>query len=330
VTDARILSISTMSWPFAESFENARGAESELETLCISLADAAGRIGRGEAAPAGYAGETVATMRDQVEAVRDAIEVGASRDALIELLPAGAARCAIDAAMWDLEAKQSGVDPFTAAGVAAAPIVSAYTIGIRNFAGYSKAAAARSSYPLLKIKVGANDPMGALRAVRAAAPESQIIVDPNQSWSPEQLVTLAPTLRAYGVVLIEQPIAEGAEADLLSYVSPVPLCADELVSTEADLERAYGCFEVINIKLEKAGGLTAALRLADAAERMGFSLMVGCMGGSSLSVAPAMVLAQRCDFVDLDAPLILSSDCTPAFDYRGGIVAQPHIPTLWG
>lgn len=330
MTTVRSLSISTVRWPLSETFENSRGAECEVETLMVSLTDSDGRVGRGEAAPAGYAGETIAVMREQADAVRCALEAGAGREALIDLMPAGATRCALDAALWDLEAKQQGIDPFTAARVPKERVVSAFTIGIRDFAGYSKAAAARSSYPLLKLKVDADDPMAAVRAVRAAAPEASFIVDPNQSWSPEQLVALAPTLKANGVVLIEQPISAGAEADLSTYVSPVPLCADELVSTEADLDRAYGCFEVVNIKLEKAGGLTAALRLADAAERMGFGLMVGCMGGSSLSVAPAMVLAQRCQFVDLDAPLILASDCSPSFDYRSGVVAQPHLPSLWG
>lgn len=318
------------TWPLAEPFANARGVQSEQAVLHICLTDGEGRIGHGEAAPAGYNGETLEAMLDEVAAIVSEIGTGISREMLLGFLPAGGARCALDAALWDLEAKRRGVSAFAMAGATPDPVISAYTIGIRDTSAYRTAARERAKHPLLKVKVDGDDPLVAVGAVHAVAPDAALIVDPNQSWSPAKLVSLAPQLRSQGVVLIEQPIPVGSESELDAYVPPVPLCADELVSTEADLSQAIGCFEVVNIKLEKAGGLTAALRLADAAEARGFALMVGCMGGSSLSVAPAMILAQRCAFVDLDAPMFLASDCAQGFDFSHGVVRNPYHPELWG
>lgn len=174
------------------------------------------------------------------------------------------------------------------------------------------------------------DPIAAIRAVRRGNPTARLIVDPNQSWSATQLRDVSDEMRLLGVVLIEQPIPVGSEAGLEEWSPPVPLCADELVEHEEDLPKAQGRFSFINIKLDKAGGLTAALRLADAAKARGFGLMVGCMAGSSLSMAPAMVLAQRCDFVDLDGPLLQSNDIENGFHYEEGVVVRPYKPELWG
>lgn len=317
-------------WPMREPFAISRGVQTHQPTVQLRLTDSAGRIGRGEACGVDYQGETPATMIAAIETLRPALAQGLDRQALLGLLPAGGARFALDAALWDLEARQHGVDPFTASGLAAAPVTSAITIGIRDLAGYESAARRLRDYAVIKIKVDAGDPIAAIAAVHRAAPSARLIVDPNQAWSVDMVKALGPTLKGLGVVLLEQPVALGDEPGLDGHVPEVPLCADELIDDAADLARARGRFQFVNIKLDKCGGLTAALALADAAEAQGFGLMVGCMAGSSLSMAPAMVLAQRCRFVDLDGPLLQSEDIAGGFDYQSGVVARPHQPGLWG
>ncbi|MGA0602637.1 enolase C-terminal domain-like protein [Caulobacter sp. KR2-114] len=324
------LSIETRRWAMAEPFAISRETKTETESLVVTLTDAAGRRGRGEGYGVTYAGETLAGMAAQIEAAWPAIAAGADREALLEQLPPGGARCALDAALWDLEAKQTGRSVFDLAGVAApGPVDSAYTIGIRPPEAYEAAARRRAGFKVLKIKVDAADPLAAIAAARRGAPDPAFIVDPNQAWSVETLKALAPRLAGLGVVLLEQPIPVGHEADLDGYACPVRLCADELINHAADLPRARGRFDVVNIKLDKAGGLTGALRLAKAARAEGFGLMVGCMGGSSLAMAPALVLAQQCDFVDLDGPLLLAHDWPDGLTYRDGRVA-PADPAFWG
>ena len=324
------LTVETRIWPMHEPFGISRGVQTDQPTIVVTLTDADGRIGRGEGCGVPYAGETPQTMTAQIEAARAAVEAGPSRRTLLDVLPAGGARCTIDAALWDLEAWREGRSAFEAAGVAAPGAVNtAYTIGIRDLEGYEAAAAARAEHALLKVKVGAGDPVAAISAVRRGAPGSALIVDPNQAWSPDDLKAYAPALAELGVVLLEQPIKVGAEAGLDGYRCPVKLCADELINGADDLDKARGRFDVINIKLDKAGGLTSGLDLAAAARAMGFELMVGCMAGSSLSMAPAMVLAQQCAFVDLDGPLLQSVDWPDGLDYVGGM-AQPPRPSFWG
>ena len=317
-------------WPMSEPFAIARGVQTAQPTLQVRLTDDAGCVGRGEACGVNYAGETVASMTLQVEGVVETIKSGVDRDGLLAILPAGGARFALDSALWDLEAKRSGLDPFTVAGWAAAPVLSAYTIGIRNVDGYRAAAKRFRSFPLLKVKVDGRDPLAALAAVHDGAPNARIIVDPNQSWDVDVLKAIAPDLAPLNVIMIEQPVKVGDEACLGGYDCPVPLCADELINDVDDLVRARGKFQFVNIKLDKAGGLTAGLALAAAARAEGFSLMVGCMAGSSLSMAPAMVLAQQCEIADLDGPLLQSEDWPDGFSYRSGTVDCPHKPTLWG
>jgi L-alanine-DL-glutamate epimerase-like enolase superfamily enzyme len=320
----------TRFWPYPEPFALSRGAKLGEDSIQVRLTDELGRPGRGEAVGVTYAGESTATMLAQLEAVRAHIEEGTSRSDLLSMLPHGGARMALDAALWDLEAKQGGPDPFAAAGLRPEPVTSMCTIGIKSLEGYAMAARALADYPYIKVKVDACEPMAVLALVAASAPRARLIVDPNQSWSVEQLKALAPDLQSLGVILVEQPIPVGDEAGLDGWTSPVRLCADELVNTVADLDKALGRFDVINIKLDKAGGLTAALALADAVQMGGFGLMVGCMMGSSLSMAPAMVLAQRAEFVDLDGPLLHSEDVEHGFVYRNGTVLAPHIRELWG
>ncbi|CAN5564262.1 dipeptide epimerase [soil metagenome] len=320
----------TRAWAMREPFAIARGVQHETLGLYVTLRDAKGVTGRGEACGVDYAGETLESMSRQLDGVRPAIENGPSRAALLDLLPAGGARFALDSALWDLEAKQSGMPAYVLAGMPAQrPVDTAFTIGIRPTAEYEVAARARAEHRLLKLKVDNRDPIGAVSAARAGAPNSVFIVDPNQSWSVEQLKELAPVLAALKVVLLEQPIPVGAEAGLDGYSCPIKLCADELIDSVADLTKAAGRFDVINIKLDKAGGLTAGLKLAAAARAQGLGVMVGCMAGSSLAMAPATILAQLADFVDLDGPLLQSEDWPHPLHYERGQVFPPSA-ALWG
>ena len=324
------LSYSRRDWPMREPFAIARGVQTHTQTLMVVLTDAEGRRGRGEACGVLYAGETPDTMATQLEAVRADIERGVTREALLDLLPAGGARCAVDAALWDLEARRRGLSAFEIAGVGTPrTLETAFTIGIRSTADYEIAARAHADFATLKIKVDGSDPVSAVRSARSGAPQSAFIVDPNQSWSVETLKTMAPILADLGVVLLEQPIPVGAEAGLDGYHCPIPLCADELVNDAADLMKAKGRFQVVNIKLDKAGGLTAALDLAARARAAGFDLMAGCMAGSSLSMAPALVLAQQCAFVDLDGPLLQAEDWEHGLTYASGRI-EGAAPGFWG
>ena len=317
-------------WPVKEVLTIARGSMFEQPTIHVTLTREDGVKGRGEACGIPYKGETPATMMADIEAVRPVIEAGVTREALLDLLPGGGARMALDAALWDLEAKAGEGDPYARNGLTPGAIRSAYTIGMRDLAAYEAAARKYAAYPLLKVKVAADDPVSAIAAVRRGAPDPRLIVDANQAWSVEELKAFAPALVPLGVSLLEQPIPVGAEAGLDGWTSPIPLCADELVDGIADLDKVVGRFQLVNIKLDKAGGLTSALRLADAAGARGLGLMVGCMLGSSLSMAPAMVLAQRCAFVDLDGPMLHSEDVPEGYAYVNGVVAAPHKPALWG
>lgn len=318
------------SWPVREVLTIARGSMTEQPTLYLTLTREDGVRGQGEACGIPYKGETPASMMAQIEAVRAIVEQGIDRESAMRILPSGGARMAIDAALWDLEAKAGAGDPFARNNLRPFPVSSAYTIGIRDLAAYEQTARELAAFPLLKVKVAASDPVGAIRAVRRGAPDAKLIVDANQAWSIEELKRFASELVPLDVALLEQPIPVGAETGLDGWTSPIPLCADELVDGPQDLDRVVGRFDVINIKLDKAGGLTSAMALADVAEARGVKLMVGCMLGSSLSMAPAMVLAQRCSFVDLDGPMLHASDVPDGFEYVNGVVAEPFKPSLWG
>ena len=324
------LDLAAKAWPMCEPFAIARGVQSSQPTVIVTLTDEAGRRGRGEGCGVDYAGETPASMIAELEALRPQIEAGLARTDLAEVLPAGGARCALDAALWDLDARRSGESVAQMAGLPSLrPVTTAYTIGIRSLADYEATARRYARYPLLKIKVDGADPLAAVAAVRRGAPDARLIVDANQSWSVDALQAHAAALAGQGVVLLEQPVLVGAEAGLDGYASPIPLAADELINGVDDLARARGRFAVINIKLDKTGGLTAALALAAAARAQGFELMVGCMAGSSLSMAPALVLAQQCRFVDLDGPLLQSEDWPDGLRYDDGVVSPPD-PAFWG
>ncbi len=320
----------SISWELNEPFRISRGEMTRIEGIVVTLSDEAGHEGRGEAYGMIYEGETPATMLEQIERVADRLCADPSEKALLGLLPHGGARCAVDCALWDLHAKQLGIPAWQLAGLTMwKPPTSAYTIGMRPVGELAAAVARRAGYPLLKIKVDASDPIGVISAIRTGAPDARLIVDPNQSWTFEQLTLYAPQCRDLGVVLLEQPLAGAADDGLVDYECPVPICADEIVHVCDDLAGVVGKYDYINIKLDKSGGLTEGLRLAHAALAQGLRLMVGCMAGSSLAMAPAMIVAQLCDFVDLDGPLLQRSDWPHALRYDKGLMSLPAA-ALWG
>lgn len=323
------LSIATRVWPLREPFVIARSTHTAVEVIVVSIG-ADGHVGRGEAVGVDYHGETLDSMRKQIEGVRGAIERGVDRGQLLKLLPPGGARNALDIALWDLEAKRSGTSVWELAGIAhPRPISTCITIGIRSIAAYEAKARELTRYEWIKVKVSAENPLEAVTAVRRAAPNARLVVDANQAWSVEALQRLAPAMAQLRVDLLEQPVRENDGHRLAKLDLPVPVCADEPASTVDDLPRLIDCYDFVNIKLDKSGGLTAALDLAHAARAAGMRLMVGCMVGGSLAMAPAMVVAQLCEIADLDGPLLQAEDWPEAIDYRDGVMSLP-ARALWG
>ncbi|HBS50789.1 MAG TPA: dipeptide epimerase [Rhodobacteraceae bacterium] len=309
----------------AQVFTISRGSRSEAQVLTVHLRDG-DHVGRGECVPYARYDETL----DSVEAQIRGLPGDVTRDSLAEMLPAGAARNAVDCALWDLEAKRAGKRAWELAGLAApGPEITAYTLSLDAPEAMRAQAAANAHRPLLKIKLGTPDDMPRLEAVRAGAPDARIIIDANEGWSAEVYADLAPHLLRLGVELVEQPLPAGEDEALLGIDRPVPLCADESCHDRASLPALKGKYDVVNIKLDKTGGLTEALALRDAARPQGFGVMVGCMVGSSLAMAPATLVAQGAQVVDLDGPLLLAEDReTPLrFDAAG---VHPPEPALWG
>lgn len=323
------IQVEVRTWPLREPFAISRGVQTSCEVIVLSCSDGT-HIGRGEAVGVDYHGETLDTMRAQIESVRAQVERGASRHELLALLPPGGARNSIDAALWDLEAKRSGLRAWELAGIQSArPITTNFTIGIRSLDGYEQRARELHEYPWLKIKVDARNPLEVVRAVRRGSPNARLVVDANQAWSVRQLVDIAPALAELRVDLLEQPVAAEDDAELAELDFPVPLCADEPANTVADLPRIVGRYDFVNIKLDKSGGLTAALELARAARAANLKLMVGCMVGGSIAMAPAMIVGQLCEVVDLDGPLLQAEDWPDAIVYDRGLMSLPSR-ALWG
>jgi L-Ala-D/L-Glu epimerase / N-acetyl-D-glutamate racemase len=324
------LSIQTRVWPLREPFVIARSSHTTCEVIIVQLA-AGGHVGRGEAVGVDYHGETIDSMRAQIEGVRATIERGVDRGQLLDILPAGGARNALDAALWDLEAKRTGTSVWELAGIARPKsIASCVTIGIRSLAEYEAKARELSRYQWIKVKVSADRPLEAVAAVRRGAPAARLVVDANQAWSVDALQRLAPALAQLRVDLLEQPVRESDDDPLADLELPIPVCADEPANTVDDLPRLIGRYDFVNIKLDKSGGLTAALDLAHAARAAGLRLMVGCMVGGSLAMAPAMVVAQLCEVADLDGPLLQAEDWPDAIEYRNdGLMSLPSRK-LWG
>ena len=325
----RELSVDIETFPIAGAFVIARGAKTEARVVTATIADGAYR-GRGECVPYARYGESVESVASAIRSMADAIEAGADRITLQTLLPAGAARNAVDCALWDLEAKSTGARAFHLAGLdRLTPATTAYTLSVGTPDSMGVAARAAAARPILKIKLGGDGDAERLAAVREGAPESALIVDANESWQLSAIERNFELCVRYQVSLIEQPLPAGEDAVLAAIQRPVPVCADETAHTAGDLAALADRYDAVNIKLDKAGGLTAALGMADEAQRLGLAIMVGCMVGTSLAMAPAMLLAGRARFVDLDGPLLLARDREPGLRYDGSIVYPPE-PTLWG
>ena len=279
-----------------------------------------GFIGRGEAQGVFYLDETAESIFEQAHAVADEIRKGISRADLQHLLPAGGARNAIDCALWDLECKQAGKTIWQLTGIDPKPVTTVYTIGLEDTpAAMAAKAAAAADAPILKIKLSSHMPYEKLAAIRAARPDAVLVVDANQGWSFEQLQEVLPKCVDLNLTMIEQPLARGGDEQLEGFDSPITLAADESCLHTGELETAARRYSMINIKLDKTGGLTEALRLAKAAKAKGCKLMVGNMVGTSLSMAPSFVVAQLCDFVDIDGPLLLKYDQPNGLEYNNGV-----------
>jgi len=314
------------SWPIAGAFVISRGAKREAVVVVAQVSDGE-VVGRGECVPYARYGETVGSVREAVLAMQGKLS---DRVRLLGQMPAGAARNALDCALWDYEARRSGRSAAAMAGLAELRAVeTAYTLSLDTpEAMAAKAAVAARAMPLLKLKLGGVGDDARLRQVRAACPAARLIVDANEAWTPELLPSLMTAAAEAGVELIEQPLPAGADAALAG-PRLVPVCADESVHDRASLEALAGRYDAVNIKLDKAGGLTEALALADAARARGLKVMMGCMVATSLSMAPAMLIAQGADWIDLDGPLLLARDRDPALRYDGALV-HPAGPALWG
>jgi len=322
------VSVVAKNWPLHKPFKISRDVHLHSETIICEISEG-DLVGRGEAAGVSYEGETQESILQQIEEVAGEIASGISREDLQVLLPAGGARNAVDCALWDLEAKRSGKTIWQMLGWEPRPVTTVYTVGIDDAENMQKDAAAHSDYPIIKVKVGIGDPLEQIAAIRAGAPDSAIVIDANQAWSVADLERYAEPLKGLGVEMIEQPLPKSGDEALRGYDSPLPLCADESCATTEDLARLDGLYSMVNIKLDKTGGLTEALALAEKAEMMGFDLMVGNMLGSSLAMAPSFVIAQRCRYVDIDGPLLQSEDCDHAMHYEHGVV-DIFTPALWG
>ncbi len=310
-------------------FRISRGVKTAADVVTVTVSES-GIEGRGEGVPYPRYGESVDSVLAQIESVTDAISGGATRTDLSALMPPGAARNAVDCALWDLEAKREGR---TIAELIGAPvptrIATAVTVVIDTPAAMAEAARAIAAAPLLKVKVDAHDPAAAILAVRDAAPSAQLIVDPNESWDEALLRAVMPVLQDCRVAVLEQPVKAGDDGWLDTYDSPVPICADEAIHTIAELDVVAARYDAVNIKLDKTGGLTAALELAQAVQARGMRLMSGCMVCSSLGIAPALHIARLAEWADLDGPLWLAQDRPGGVSAEGGWMSPP-AEGFWG
>jgi len=323
------LTLAVERWPIAGSFAISRGAKTEAVVVVAELSEGQAR-GRGECVPYARYGESVDSVSAAIEAMRPALAAGLTREGLQSAMPAGAARNALDCAFWDLAAKRSGRRVHELAGLPAPqPLTTAFTISLGAPAEMAAAAAKANHRALLKVKLGGDDDGARIAAVRAAAPKATLIVDANEGWNDGNLAVHLAACAAAGVVLVEQPLPEGRDRALAVLKRPIPVCADESVHDRGSLVGLAGKYDAVNIKLDKAGGLTEALALVQAAAQAGFTIMAGCMVATSLAMAPAMLVAQAARFVDLDGPLLLAKDRPDGLRYVDSLV-YPATPALWG
>ena len=316
------------TFPIAGRFVIARGAKTEAHVVVVTIGDGI-VVGRGECVPYARYGESVESVVAQIETVAAAVAKNPDRALLQTLLPTGAARNAVDCALWDFEAKLSGTSAFARAGITPASATTAYTISVGTPYEMAEATCLAAARPLLKVKLAGAGDRERLRAVRAAAPLATLIVDANEAWLPDDCEAMVGFCADMGVALIEQPLPAGADQMLAGFAHAVPICADESAHARHGIVDLRTRYDVINIKLDKAGGLTEALATASEAEALGFALMIGCMVGTSLAMAPAMLLAPRARYVDLDGPLLLARDRPDGLRYDGSTVFPPE-PRLWG
>ena len=324
------LSVEIERFPIAGRFTIARG--SRTEAIVVTATVGAGPVrGRGECVPYARYGETPEGVASAIEKMTVAIRGGLSRQELQTAMPAGAARNALDCALWDLDAKRAGVPAHVLAGIdRLPPVTTAYTISLGDVAEMEEATRKASSRPILKIKLGAPEgDVERIAAVRRAAPDAVLIADANEGWHAGNIEANLAACAAAGVQLVEQPLKADADAILADIARLVPICADESLHQRSDLAQLRGRYDAINVKLDKAGGLTEALALAEEAQRLGFTVMIGCMLGTSLAMAPAMLVTPRASFVDLDGPLLLAGDRDPGLVFEGSVV-HPPSPALWG
>jgi L-alanine-DL-glutamate epimerase-like enolase superfamily enzyme len=323
------LRVATEHWPIAGAFTISRGSKTEAEVVVAEVSDGLYR-GRGECVPYERYHETSEGVSAAIVALTPQVAAGLDHAALQGLLPAGAARNALDCALWDLAAKRAGRPVHELAGVPPpVPRVTAYTVSLGSPDVMAEAAAKAAGRPLLKVKLGQPGDPDRIRAVRAAAPRAELIADANEGWTADNLAENLAACAAAGVTLVEQPLPAADDAALAAVPHPIPVCADESVHDRATLARLAGKYDAVNIKLDKTGGLTEALALAEAAERMGFALMVGCMIATSLAIAPALLVATRARVVDLDGALLLARDRPNGLRYDESRV-HPAGPALWG
>lgn len=316
-------------WPIAGAFTISRGAKTEAVVVVVEVSQG-GYTGRGECVPYARYGETPEAILAVIQSMAAPLSRGLDRQALQLALPAGAARNALDCALLDLEAKTAGLRVWDLLGCAEPhPSTTAYTISLGTPDAMAAATAKAADRPLLKIKLGGEDDGARIAAVRREAPDSELIVDANESWTAENLEQNLAECAEVGVTLVEQPLPAGRDAALLKIRRPMVVCADESVHDRASLEGLRERYDAINIKLDKTGGLTEAMAMAEAAQKLGFEIMVGCMVATSLSMAPAMLLTRRARFVDLDGPLLLAKDRQDGLRYEGSAIYPPDS-VLWG
>ncbi|MFN3351650.1 N-acetyl-D-Glu racemase DgcA [Pseudorhodoplanes sp.] len=323
------LTIGIETWPIAGQFTISRGAKTQARVVVAELSDGRFR-GRGECVPYARYRESPETVAARLQELAGAVAAGLTRDALQQALPPGAARNALDCAFWDFEAKQSATPVHVLAGLPPpGPLTTAFTISLGTPQAMAEAARAASARPLLKVKLGAEGDPERIAAIRAAVPATELIVDANEGWTADNLAENLRACAAAGVTLVEQPLPADADEPLRNIARPVPVCADESAHDRASLPALIGKYDAVNIKLDKTGGLTEALAMSAEAHSLGLMTMAGCMVATSLSMAPAMLIAQDTRVADLDGPLLLARDRPDGLVYDGSIV-HPAKPQLWG
>ncbi|PLX37286.1 MAG: dipeptide epimerase [Hyphomicrobiales bacterium] len=325
----RSLNVEHQSWPITGTFTISRGTKTSAEVIVVTIRE--GRHeGHGECVPYARYGETIDSVVTAIEGARDAIEGGCSRKALQDLLPAGAARNALDCALLDLEAKASGTPAWQILDLPApTELMTAFTISLGTPEKMAADTAKAADRPLLKVKLGGEGDAARIAAIRGAAPNARLIVDANEAWSETTFADNMAACAAARVELIEQPLPADNDGLLARVDRPVTVCADESVHVASDLAALASRYDAVNIKLDKSGGITEARRMVAEADRLGFKVMIGCMLATSLAMAPACLIAGKADFVDLDGPLLLTRDRDPGLVFAGSIIAPPSR-TLWG